>query len=34
MNFLAGVLLTWLPSEADAFAALSLLMRQRGLREM
>ncbi|PSC75797.1 TBC1 domain family member 1 isoform A [Micractinium conductrix] len=34
MNFLAGVLLTWLPAEADAFAALSLLMRQRGLREM
>jgi len=34
MNFLAGVLLTWLPNEADAFAALSLLMRQRGLREM
>jgi hypothetical protein len=34
MNFLAGLLLTYLPSEADAYAALSLLMRQRGLREL
>ena len=34
MNFLAGLLLTYLPSEAEAYAALRLLMRQRGLREM
>lgn len=34
MNFLAGLLLTYLPSEADAFGALSLLMHQRCLREM
>jgi hypothetical protein len=34
MNFLAGLLLTYLPNEPDAYAALSLLMRQRGLREM
>jgi hypothetical protein len=34
MNFLAGLLLTYLPTEAEAYCALSLLMRQRGLREM
>lgn len=34
MNFLAGLLLTYLPSEAEAYCALALLMRQRGLREM
>ena len=34
MNFLAGLLLTYLPREAEAYCALSLLMRQRGLREM
>lgn len=34
MNFLAGVLLTYLPSEADAYGALVLLMQQRGLREL
>lgn len=34
MNFLAGLLLTYLPGEAEAYVALSLLMRQRCLREM
>ncbi|KAL4859571.1 TBC1 domain family member 1 [Chlorella vulgaris] len=34
MNFLVGLLLTYLPSEANAFGALSLLMHQRCLREM
>jgi hypothetical protein len=34
MNFLVGLLLTYLPSEADTYLAFSLLMRQRGLREM
>ena len=34
MNFLAGVLLMYLPSEADAYGALVVLMRQRGLREL
>lgn len=34
MNFITGLLLTYLPGEAEAYAALSLVMRQRGLREM
>lgn len=34
MNFLVGLLLTYLPTEAEAYCALSLLMRGRGLREM
>jgi hypothetical protein len=34
MNFLAGLLLCYLDREADAFAALVLLMHDRGLREM
>ena len=34
MNFLAGLLLTYLPGEAEAYVALSLLMHQRCLREM
>lgn len=34
MNFLCGLLLTYLPSEPEAYSALALLMRQRGLREM
>lgn len=29
-----GLLLTYLPTEAEAYCALSLLMRGRGLREM
>ena len=34
MNFLAALMLLWLPREAEAFAALTLLMRDRGLREL
>ena len=34
MNFLAGVLLTYLPSEADAYGALVVLMKERHLREL
>ena len=34
MNFLAGLLLCWLPSPADAFGALVVLMQERGLREL
>lgn len=34
MNFIAGVLLMYLPSEADAYAGLCVLMQQRGLREL
>lgn len=34
MNFLAGLLLCYLDREADAFAALVLVMHDRGLREM
>lgn len=34
MNFLAALMLLWLPREAEAFAALALLMRDRGLREL
>lgn len=34
MNFLAGLLLTWMPNEATAFAALVVLMQQRMLRDL
>ena len=34
MNFLAALMLTWLPREAEAFGALVLVMRDRGLREL
>lgn len=34
MNFLGGVLLAWLPSQADAFGALVVLMLDRGLRHL
>jgi len=34
MNFLAGMLLLYLPHEAEAFAALVLLMHGRGLRQL
>ncbi len=34
MNFLAALLLIWLPREADAFGALVLIMKDRGLREL
>ena len=34
MNFLAGVLLMYLPSEADAYGALVVLMQHRRLREL
>lgn len=34
MNFLAALLLIWLPREADAFGALVLIMQDRGLREL
>lgn len=34
MNFIAGLLLAYLPGEAEAYVSLSLLMHQRGLREM
>lgn len=34
MNFLAALLLLWLPSEEDAFGALVLVMKDRGLREL
>ena len=34
MNFLAGLLLCWLPSPADAFGALVVVMQERGLREL
>ena len=33
MNFLAALMLLWLP-EAEAFGALALLMRERGLRDL
>lgn len=32
MNFLAGLLLTWMPNEATAYAGLVVLMQQQGLR--
>lgn len=34
MNFLAGVLLMYLPQEEDAYSALVLLMQHRKLREL
>lgn len=34
MNFLAGLLLTWMPSEATAFGGLVVLMQQRMLRDL
>ena len=34
MNFLAALMLTWLPREAEAFGALVLVMEDRGLREL
>ena len=34
MNFLAALMLTWLPWEAEAFGALVLVMQDRGLREL
>lgn len=34
MNFLAGLLLTYIPEEADAFGALVVLMHGRGLRAL
>lgn len=34
MNFLAGVLLMYLPSEADAYGALVVLMQHRRMREL
>ena len=34
MNFLAALMLLWLPRECDAFAGLVLLMRDRNLREL
>ena len=34
MNFLAALLLTWLPTQEAAFGALVVLMHGRGLREL
>lgn len=34
MNFLAALLLIWMPSEAEAFGGLVVLMQERGLREL
>ena len=34
MNFLAGLLLTWMPNEATAFAGLVVLMQQHMLRDL
>ncbi len=34
MNFLAGILLIYLPKEEDAYSALVLLMQHRSLREL
>ncbi|KAK9820411.1 hypothetical protein WJX72_010036 [[Myrmecia] bisecta] len=34
MNFLAGVLLAWLPADADAFGGLVVLMQERELRQL
>ena len=34
MNFLAALLLIWMPSEAQAFGGLVVLMQERGLREL
>lgn len=34
MNFLAALLLVWMPSEAEAFGGLVVLMEERGLRDL
>lgn len=34
MNFLAGLLLTYLPTQSAAFGVLVILMQERGLREL
>jgi Rab-GTPase-TBC domain len=34
MNFLAGLLLTWLDGEAESFGALVVLMQERNLRAL
>lgn len=34
MNFLAGLLLTYMPNEACAFGGLVVLMQERQLREL
>ena len=34
MNFLAGLLLTYMPNEACAFGGLVVLMQERKLREL
>ena len=34
MNFLAALLLVWLPREDAAYGALTVLMRARGLRSL
>jgi len=34
MNFLAALLLTWMPNEATAFGGLVVLMQQRMLRDL
>jgi hypothetical protein len=34
MNFLAALLLVWLPAEDAAYGALVVLMRGRGLRAL
>lgn len=34
MNFLAGLLLTYMPNEACAFGALVVLMQERKLRDL
>lgn len=34
MNFLVGLLLSYIPREADAYGALVLLMQERQLREL
>lgn len=34
MNFLAGLLLTYMPNEACAFGGLVVLMQERNLREL
>ena len=34
MNFLAALLLTWMPNPSSAFGALVVLMHARGLRDL
>lgn len=34
MNFLAALLLSYLPQEAQAFGAMVMLMREKNLRDM